>query len=500
MRRGTWTSLLGAMLILTMATGGRLAMAADPDPPAPEAPPGEEEPVAEDQAVPDTPPPSDADAHPLSPESHGPTTQELDERLRLLERKEEVAEEKEAEQAKSAPTVTAGREGVQIRSADGATFLRLRGYVQADGRFYTEDDARPNTNTFVMRRVRPIFEGQVSKYFEFRFMPDFAGGTTTIQDAWMDWKFTPSTRLRAGKTKVPFGLERLQSALDLLFVEREAATNIAPNRDIGLMMTSEPLDGLVSWSAGLWNGVVDGGSSDADTGNGKDGSARVFVQPFLRTSSAVFRGFGIGVAATYGRNDGTPAVPALASYRTPGQSVFFAYRTDATATTPATAAGTAVASGRRKRVSPQMYWSIGRFGLLAEYARSDQEVTRDASTTNLTNEAWDASASFLVTGDVASYRGVTPRRPFDPGSQGFGAVEVVARAGAQRQDAGSFPFYANPATSAAVARDRGVGVNWYLSRNARLMLDYIETRFAGGASTGDREDERVILNRFQVSF
>ncbi|HZN02171.1 MAG TPA: porin [Candidatus Polarisedimenticolia bacterium] len=450
--------------------------------------------------MPETPPATDADAGPASPESAGPSTQELDERLKLLERKDEVAQEQAAEKAKTAPTVTAGREGVQIRSADGSTFLRLRGYVQADGQFYTEDDERPTTNTFLLRRVRPIFEGQVSRYFEFRFMPDFGAGTTVIQDAWMDWKFGSSTRLRAGKTKVPFGLERLQSALDILFAVRNAVTNIAPNRDIGLMMTGEPLDGLVNWSAGIWNGVSDGGSSDTDTGSGKEGSARVFVQPFLRTSSTAFRGFGVGIAATYGQNEGTPVTPALAAYRTAGAQTFFNYRSDATATAPATATGTTVASGRRKRVSPQMYWSIGRFGLLAEYARSDQEVTRAPSTTNLTNEAWDAIASFLVTDDVASYKGVTPKRPFDPGSDGFGAVEIVARAGAQRQDENSFPFYANPATAAEVARDRGVGVNWYLSRNAKLMLDYIETRFAGGATGGDREDERVILNRFQVSF
>lgn len=473
MRRGTWTGLPGAMAILMLAMG-----AAGADEPAPP-------PSPEDGSVPET----------------GPTTEELDLRLKLLERRDEVAQEQAAEKAKTAPTVTAGREGVQIRSADGTTFLRLRGYVQADGRFFTEDDVRPNTNTFVLRRVRPIFEGQVSKHFEFRFMPDFGGGTTVIQDAWMDWKFGASTRLRAGKTKVPFGLERLQSALDILFVEREAATNIAPNRDIGLMMTGDPLDGLVNWSAGVWNGVTDGGSGDLDTTNGKEGSARVFVQPFLRTSSTAFRGFGIGLAATLGRNEGTPASPALSSYRTPGQQVFFSYRTDATATTPATAAGTTVAAGRKTRVSPQMYWSIGRFGLLAEYARSDQEVTLAPSTTSLTNEAWDATASFLLTDDVTSYRGVTPKRPFDPESHGYGAVEIVARAGAQRQDPNSFPFYANPATSAEVARDRGVGVNWYLSRNAKLMLDYIETRFAGGAVNGlDREDERVILNRFQVSF
>ena len=493
MRRGTRTGFLILMLSLMIELPAwRAVLAAEPDPPTPPA----EEPAP--------PPPARQDDEEPVPDAaarEAPTNLELDERLKLLERSEEVAQEQAAERAKTTSTVTTGREGVQIRSADGATFLRLRGYVQVDGRFFTEDDVRPNTNTFVLRRVRPIFEGQVSKHFEFRFMPDFGLGTTVIQDAWMDWKFGSSTRLRAGKTKVPFGLERLQSALDILFVEREAVTNIAPNRDIGLMMTGEPFDGIVNWSAGVWNGVVDGGSGDADTTNGKDGSARVFVQPFLRTSSYAFRGFGLGVAATCGQNAGTPAGPGLSSYRTPGSQVFFSYRTDATATTPATAAGTTVANGRRRRVSPQMYWSIGRFGLLAEYARSGQEVTLGASSTDLTNEAWDAMASFLLTDDAASYKGVTPKRPFDPESHAWGAVEIVARAGTQRQDENSFPVYSNPAASAEVARDRGVGVNWYLSRNARLMLDYVETRFLGGAANGlDREDERVILDRFQISF
>jgi phosphate-selective porin OprO/OprP len=447
----------------------------------------------------DPPPPPPPEAEPV-PETP-PTPQELDERLKLLERRDEVAQEQTAEKAKTAPTVTTGREGIRIKSADGSSWMRVGGYVQVDGRFFTGDDERPTVNTWVLRRVRPIFEGSVANRFDFRVMPDFGLGTTVLQDAYVDWRFGATTRLRAGKTKVPFGLERLQSAQDLLFVERDFPTNIAPNRDIGLMLTGEPMDGLLNWSAGLWNGVPDGGSADADTTNGKDGHARVFVQPFLRTASTAFRGLGFGVAATSGTSEGTPANPGLPTYRTPATQTMFTYLTDATATTAATAAGTTVASGRRKRVSPQVYWSIGRFGLLSEYARSDQEVTRASSTTNLTNEAWDATASFLLTDDTASFKGVTPKKPYDPEAHTWGAFELVARAGAQRQDGNSFPFFANPATSAEVARDRGFGVNWTMSRNARLMLDYVETRFSGGAANGlDREDERVILSRFQVSF
>ena len=83
----------------------------------------------------------------------------------------------------------------------------------------------------------------------------------------------------------------------------------------------------------------------------------------------------------------------------------------------------------------------------------------------------------------------------------MGRIRAGARAGALTIDKDAFPNFADPAKSARAARDRGFGVNWYLSRNFRFMLDYIETRFQGGAAAGaDREDERVILNRFQVAF
>ena len=42
----------------------------------------------------------------------------------------------------------------------------------------------------------------------------------TLQDAFLDVRFTPKARFRFGKTKVPISLERLQSATALTFVER----------------------------------------------------------------------------------------------------------------------------------------------------------------------------------------------------------------------------------------------------------------------------------------
>ncbi|HUD71830.1 MAG TPA: porin [Dongiaceae bacterium] len=447
-----------------------------------------------------------AEDPPAAPEADAPADpaariETLEERLRILERKEELAREQAAEKAKSAASVAVGKDGFSIRSADGAASLRIRGYVQADAQAALHDEDLPAIDTFVLRRVRPIFEGGVGRFFEFKLMPDFGAGTTVLQDAFMDWKFGKSARLRAGKFKSPVGLERLQSATDLLFVVREAPTNLVPNRDLGLLMHGEPWEGLLVWDAGILNGVPDGGSADGDVSDGKDGEARLFVLPWKRTAIGALQGLGFGMAATYGHNDGTPRATGLSTYKTPGGLDSFAWRNDGTQATAPTAAGTTVADGRRVRVAPQASWFAGRFGSLLELVKVDQELTLGGTTDDLENRAWGVTVSCLLTDDTTSYKGVTPKRPYDPGAHQWGAFEVVARSGALRVDDDAFPIFADPARAARVARDRGLGFNWYLNRNFRIMLDYIETRFDGGAAAGaDRPDEQVLLNRLQVAW
>ena len=71
---------------------------------------------------------------------------------------------------------------------------------------------------------------------------------------------------------------------------------------------------------------------------------------------------------------------------------------------------------------------------------------------------------------------------------------------ARRRDDKTFPVFANPASVARSARAWAVGLNWYLNKNLRVMLDYERTKFDGGAATGDREDENILFSRFQIAF
>jgi phosphate-selective porin len=45
-----------------------------------------------------------------------------------------------------------------------------------------------------------------------------------------------------------------------------------------------------------------------------------------------------------------------------------------------------------------------------------------------------------------------------------------------------------------------VGVNWYLAKGIKTVLDYEHTTFTGGAGTGDREAENFMVTRIQYSF
>jgi phosphate-selective porin OprO/OprP len=420
--------------------------------------------------------------------------------------------DKEAAAAKTneASSVSAGgKDGFfTLQSADKSFKLRVGGYLQADGRFFLNDEDPARSNTFLLRRVRPVLEGTVFKYYDFRIMPDFGGGTATIQDAYLRISYWPQGRLQFGKFKSPVGLERLQSGTALLFVERGLPTNLVPNRDVGVQLDGDLGSGVLNYAVGVFNGVTDGGSADTEPSNndGKDVAARIFAHPFRSTEIDSLKGLGVGISGSLGNEQGSQAAPNLPTYRTPAQQILFSYAgaVAASGSTPAQPAVTA--DGTLSRVSPQAYYYWGPFGLLGEYARSSQEVIRGAANAaRLTHTAQQVAVSYVLTGEAASYKGLKPKNSFEPGKEGWGAFELKARYNKLSVDSDAFPTYASPTTSAEEATAWAAGLNWYLSPAVKIYLDYEVTTFTGGgggttAAPLDRENESVIMERFQINF
>lgn len=118
-------------------------------------------------------------------------------------------------------------------------------------------------------------------------------------------------------------------------------------------------------------------------------------------------------------------------------------------------------------------------------------------------DAWQLTASYVLTGEDAGYRGVAkPAKPFATGeASAWGAFEMVLRASELDVDDAAFAGFADAATQASNAFTWGAGVNWYPTANARLSLNYLLTEFEGGAAAGaDRADEKAVLARLQVAY
>jgi phosphate-selective porin OprO/OprP len=425
----------------------------------------------------------------------------LESELSVVRRQLEVKQEEDARDTERTGIVTLDSQGFQLRSRDQKSYrLRLRGYVHSDARFFLENDEGNANDTFLIRRARPIFEGTLFEVVDFRIMPDFGGSGTSssaqasLQDAWVNYRPWSWLQLQSGKFKAPFGLERLQSATAMTFIERSLPTALAPNRDVGLQLWGDLGEGFASYQIAVMNGVLDGGSADANVNDGVDVLGRIFFHPFQDTSIELLQGFGVGVAASYGRRDGSnnsATSTATPVYRSAGQQSFFTY-------------GVGVSEvDDLVRIAPQAYWYWGPLGLMAEWTRSTgnyrlagQDISPDA-------EAWALTGSWVVTGENKTFSGVVPRTTFNPAKEdtGPGAWELAARVGGFRIDDDVFDRGFASGTQAQEALEWAVGVNWYINNFLKFSVDYNDTSFEGGAAGGgDKSTEGVLSSRFQVAF
>lgn len=345
---------------------------------------------------------------------------------------------------------------------------RVGGQVQAESRWLAND-------AFAVRRARPIFEGKLPGDFAFRLMPDFGRGQTQLADAYAEWTRLPHARVRLGKFKAPLGLEQLQSDPDTRFIEGAFPSALISNRDIGAQVGGELLGRKLSYAAGVFNGALDGSAADADTNRAKDLAARLFATPLP--------GWGVGVGASAGRQDGQVEAAGLPAYKTIAQKALFSYRDDGTF------AGSTLAAGRRTRLVPQTNFYCGPVGVTGEYALEWQRVSRGGTAATLRHQAWQVSAIVMLTGEPESYKAVTPKRS-------LGAFELMGRVHELKFDGGGFPFYVDPNVSSRRARSLGCGLTWYLNASVKVTTAYEHTRFAGAG----RNPEDALFSRVQVVF
>lgn len=371
--------------------------------------------------------------------------------------------------------------------------LKPGGYVQADQRSFATDTG---THDLTLRRLRFKLDAKAFRYFKAYTLIDFAGSKVVVDDAFLEFAPRPELALRFGKNKAQFGIERLQSAAELTFIERSFPTQIAPNRDIGLAVRGDFKGGAVHYSVAAVDGVANNAVLESETDDELEYNAHLLVKPLLFASAKPDADFAIGGAATVGRTHGTIANPGITPIKSAGQATIYKYATGDSLT------NTAVADGFRHRLTAHAYYYTGPFGALAEYVADYEPVAYKTNHTLLFQRAWQVASSLALTpGDRPGYKGITPKHPFDLDAKTWGAFEVAARYAEIRLDGGSFmEGIADPAASVRRARAGTVGVNWYFNKLFKLQLNYEGTVYKGGAPDGgDRPTEHLIATRFQAA-
>ncbi len=342
-------------------------------------------------------------------------------------------------------------------------------------------------DTFLFRKIRPLFEGTLFNQIDYRLMPDFGQNNPQVQEAFLELKSSPYAKLRVGKFKEPIGLEVLRQDRDLTFVERSMASDLLPLRYLGAQISGSVLSKSINYEGGYFDGSSDGSNGVfTQWTSGNEAAARLFFLPFTTTKIKAFSQFGIGVGGSAGHQHGS-----IAGLKTVGQATWFKY-----------SSGT-VADGQHNRISPQVYYYVGPFGFLSEYAISSQHVLNKGFTGRIRNEAWQAQGSVVLTGEKNSYQGVRPRNAFDPrrGFDHFGALELAVRYSQVQIGENAFTHFAKAATTPRFGAETGFGFNWYVTQYVKLQTEYEHTGFRMPVgSTTPMHSENLLLSQVQLAF
>jgi phosphate-selective porin OprO/OprP len=258
-----------------------------------------------------------------------------------------------------------------------------------------------------------------------------------------------------------------------------------PNRDVGVQVQGDVLGNHLFYAAGAFNGIPDGSSSttELDTNNGKDLAGRLVFTPWRTTKTPLptLNGLGFAIGGSTGHELG-----ALPTFRTSVQQSYFSY-------------SGAAADGTRRRLSPSVFYYYKSFGGFGEYMRSSQWVSKSGVRRYITNNAFEATGSYVLTGEAASDRGVRPKNNFDPAAGHWGALQVLGRFTELKVDPQAFDAGFAATGASREAQSFTIAANWYPNPYIKFYGTFERTIFDRNIA-GARHAENAILFRSQLGF
>lgn len=458
-------------------------------------------------------------------------TTEIESLKGQIQERKELAPPSGQQKASHAPGVS-WRDGVSINDANGNWSLRIFGRGQLDYRHF---DPGAAADTFAIRRARLGAAMSFLKDYAFNIEGEYATGsgsgaatqTSSLTNAYMDFNWFSNARIRAGQFKPQFGLELTASGNFSDFQERALTQNLIQNLnfDRGVMVHGAPVKWLnygVTISNGTGLNLDERQLAPQDLeADGKTFTGRLtanFAQ-IMRLPDSVIH---VGASYKTGKAANSQANPySAAAGLTESRGVTF-FNPEAFAS--ASVAGSTI---DRTLSAAELALAFKSWKLQGEYWQARYEgsrATAPATGFDRTIEAGYLSVLWLVTGEhyADSYNSgifgrISPRNSFSLNPDGgWGAWEAGVRyslfdasdflaAGAGVANTGRVSTAGTGATASDPAREAKawtLGLKWIPHSHARLILNYIVTRFDSTISANGMtmDDERSITLRAQIDF
>ena len=381
------------------------------------------------------------------------------------------------------------KDGIKIKSQDGAFQAQIGAYAQLDSAFYW-DDPSDFSDATQLRRARLSVAGTVYQDWDYKVEADLAGttqgGTTnevTVTDAYLRYTGFRPFSFTAGNFKVPFSLEAVSSAKYITFMERGLPFAFLTLRQLGGMATANG----DNWTAslGAFQGTV---TTDNDDDEGRSVASRITYAPLFQSDRVLH----FGASGAWREPDQNSTGPETVRFRSKPES------------NPINGpnAGRLVDTGNipggvqyYTQVGAELAGVYGPFSVQGEYIRTD--VDRSVGD-NLVFDGYYGYASWFLTGESRNYKAdkgifdiITPNKPFSLMTGGLGAWELAARY--------SEIDLNDDDISGGRERNITAGLNWYPNSYIRFMANYIHVLdLDGGPFNG--EDLDIFQVRAQVAY
>jgi phosphate-selective porin OprO/OprP len=401
-------------------------------------------------------------------------------------------------------------QGLEFTSDDGEFRLQFHNLTQVEFRGFDRHDLGTLEDQFFIPRQRWYFVGDLTKNVGFYTVINRGYGSLDLLDAFISLRYSTAFRMRIGRMKTPYLYEYFSIAEgDQVAPERSIfASNLALNRQIGVMFLGEVFKGQLSYATGVFNGPR---RSFQNLNNAVDMMGIITWRPFLLSERfKALNYFNIGGSWDVGYQDNNPPQP-----------VYFETANDQTPNNATSLSPTflhlnnnVIELGERVQWGGHAVWNYKSFFLLGEYGgvRSGYGIVNNPSSVPVNMSGWNVTASYFLTGEQVTRRVnmVQPLRDFNfdflkPGGKfSPGAVEVFARY--STLDIGRNIFtggFADPNlwTNHVYATD--IGVNWYLNFYTRIYLDWQHDGFGNEVSVAPNKFSStadIYWLRFQVFF